>query len=310
MSAPSPSHSVSVKVLLESLQSLANSSTGFRKSAFLKAYASVKNVKNVKNITRDELAALPGVGKGVLERFDELVKTGALSELKGKEEEEKVVSLFEGIYGVGPILAKKWYDKGYKTLSDIPANVLTPSQSLGLKYYSDINSRIPRSEIDGISVALQNLVKVYNSKNNTQIRAKICGSYLRGRESSGDIDIIISDVKDSPFIEKFLEEGKDLFHHVLAQGISKVLTLGGIGTRERRIDLELVLNCNWAYALLYFTGSKDFNRHMRGVAKDKGYLLNHSGLFAYSMKIHLETEKDIFEFLEMEYLTPEERDAY
>lgn len=80
----------------------------------------------------------------------------------------------------------------------------------------------------------------------------------------------------------------------------------------RRIDFELVKNRSWAYAMLYFTGSKEHNRIMRQKAKNAGFLLNHSGLYAKesdnSNSLEVDSEEDIFLALDMEYKTPQERD--
>ncbi len=305
MSSPS----ISTEKLIQTLQDLARGADGFRKIAFTKAIASVKTFPCTQ-ITRKELNSLPGIGNGILCRFDELVTSGNLTELKDREEELKVIEIFEGIFGVGPVLAKKWYQQGYKTLEDLPVESLTYAQTLGLKYYQDINSRIPRNEIDEINNELTVLVSTFNVKHNLNVRAKICGSYLRGRETSGDIDIIISEKFNREFIDVFLVESVKLFQYVLAKGTTKVLTLGGMKGIKRRIDLELVENDDWSYALLYFTGSANFNKHMRGIAKEKGYLLNQAGLFFGENKIVVDDEREIFEFLEMEYLTPHQRDAY
>ena len=214
--------SVPTAKLIQTLQELAQAASGFRKTAFSKAVEAVKKHKKA-TITKAELAAYQGIGEGILRRFDELVSSGGLAELKEHEEERKVVELFEGIYGVGPVLAKKWFQQGYRTLKDIPVETLTRSQSLGLKYYKDINSRIPRHEIDQINRELSRVVSAFNSKHKLNIRAKICGSYLRGRESSGDIDIIISDVS-MPIMTgpEMLEEAEPAMI-----GNAKVLFLSG-----------------------------------------------------------------------------------
>jgi DNA polymerase/3'-5' exonuclease PolX len=301
--------SASVSKFIEILQRLSKISDGFRKVAFVNAINSLKKHEK-ETITREELVLMPKIGKGILTRFDELVQTGHLQELNGKEEEQSSLTLFENIYGIGPVLARKFYEKGYRKLSDIPIESLTSSQALGVRYYSDINSRIPRREIDEVAITLQKIVNDYNSRYKATLRVKICGSYLRGRESSGDIDIIISERDNKSFIDKFLDESKVLFHHILAKGNSKVLTLGGLKGVERRIDIEIVPHEDWAYALLYFTGSMNFNKHMRGIAKEQGYLLNQSGLFVGAAKLQLETEEEIFSVLKMKYLTPKERDEY
>ena len=59
--------------------------------------------------------------------------------------------------------------------------------------------------------------------------------------------------------------------------------------------------------LLYATGSKQFNKNMRGIAKSKGFKLNQHGLYKGSKKIICKTEEDIFEHLGMQYLEPHQR---
>jgi DNA polymerase/3'-5' exonuclease PolX len=76
----------------------------------------------------------------------------------------------------------------------------------------------------------------------------------------------------------------------------------------------------YPFAILYFTGSKDFNLMMRQVANDKGYTLNEYNIEKYSSDKKnrvkniidpegekIKVEKDIFEFLEMEYREPCDR---
>lgn len=303
--------SVSVDKLISVLSDFLSTKSGPKKTAVAKVLMGVKKfAASSSTITREEYIAIPGVGKGMLTRFDEFASTGQLQELISRAEEHKTRRLFEGIYGVGNVLAQRWYEQGYRSLTDIPVSSLTRAQALGIQYYNDINSRIPREEIDEIDVILQRLVEEYNRKYNVKLRAKICGSYLRGRETSGDVDIIISEANDTEFIEKFLAESSGLFKHILAHGDSKVLSLGGTRGTMRRIDLELVKHSSWVYALLYFTGSAGFNKHMRAIAKDRGFLLNHLGIFHSAMEVELESEEEVFAFLNMPFLTPRERDAF
>jgi DNA polymerase/3'-5' exonuclease PolX len=89
--------------------------------------------------------------------------------------------------------------------------------------------------------------------------------------------------------------------------------MGFIKNKEgilRRIDIRFVSFENYYSSLLYFTGSADLNRKMRNVAKKKGYKLSEYGLTNInnnSEKIVINSEKDIFDFLNLEYLKPNER---
>jgi DNA polymerase/3'-5' exonuclease PolX len=72
----------------------------------------------------------------------------------------------------------------------------------------------------------------------------------------------------------------------------------------RRIDIRFISYDSYPAALLYFTGSGDFNKKMRQIAKNKGYKLSEYGLFKDDIMIKVETERDIFHKLDMEYLPP------
>jgi DNA polymerase beta len=76
----------------------------------------------------------------------------------------------------------------------------------------------------------------------------------------------------------------------------------------RRIDIRYMPYESFYSAILYFTGAKDFNRKMRYIADSMGYTLNEYGLFDENGKPFIVTsEKDIFNILGMEYLTPDKR---
>lgn len=60
----------------------------------------------------------------------------------------KTISLFGEVWGVGPATALKLYDKGHRTLEDLKNDAsLTNAQKLGLQYFDDIKTRIPRHEV-------------------------------------------------------------------------------------------------------------------------------------------------------------------
>jgi DNA polymerase lambda len=286
----------------------------YKAKAFQRAASFLKSDEAPETFTVEEAKKWPGFGEGILQRASEFAKTGALKELASSNEKTSTIQLFNQIFGVGPVLAKAFYEKGYRQLKDIPENALTASQKLGLKYFSDINSRIPRAEIDLLNEKMKKTLKKFNSDNPVELKFLICGSYLRGKLTSGDVDVLLSAETSTEEVEKlgrkfiaFLTT-EGLVSHILSIGHTKALCLGGACSMKRRIDFEFVQSGSWVYAQLYFTGSKEFNKRMRAIAKAKGYLLNEKGLFMAEFRIEgLETEKDVFELLEMEYLTPEER---
>ena len=80
----------------------------------------------------------------------------------------------------------------------------------------------------------------------------------------------------------------------------------------RRIDIRLFPNDQYYCAVLYFTGSNEFNQNMRSVALEKGFTLNEYTLrklepSGVGKALKITSEEDIFNILQMEYKSPEER---
>lgn len=229
-------------------------------------------------------------------------------------DEIQVLELFQKIYGIGNVKAKDLYRKGYRTIDDLRNSKerFTFSQTLGLKYYEDINKKIPRDEIDRVNQYLHSLF--VDEEGDPSFEFEIVGSYRRGEPESGDIDILIKvpngytiDLSD---IVELLEyngniEGK------LALGESKFLGLFRLNkdTPVRRLDLLLISEDSYPFALLYFTGSKQFNKLIRTRANQLGLTLNEYHMISLDKKsiYPSEDEEEIFEILGVKYLKPKER---
>jgi DNA polymerase beta len=150
---------------------------------------------------------------------------------------------------------------------------------------------------------------------------EIVGSYRRGAENSGDIDIIITN-KDNNIsaYSKFLDDliKKNIVIEVLSRGSTKSLTIAKLPDDPtaipRRLDFLYTPPSEYAFALLYFTGSKYFNVVMRQHALDMGFSLNEHGLSkvikgkkSEPLTNYFPDEESIFEFLNLVYKDPSER---
>ena len=104
----------------------------------------------------------------------------------------------------------------------------------------------------------------------------------------------------------------------MAQGKTKCLVIGHIppSALHRRIDFLYTPPEQYAFAILYFTGSKHFNTAMRGLALKNGLSLNEHAftvaktgkpLSSIDPNASFKTEQDIFNYLDMEYREPTER---
>tara|TARA_B110000858_G_scaffold197500_3_gene259380 strand:+ start:1974 stop:5336 length:3363 start_codon:yes stop_codon:yes gene_type:complete len=263
-----------------------------------------------------QIGDLKGIGKTIMTKFDEFIKTGKLHAIE--KEKANPMFVFTNIYGVGPKKAEALVAKGIKTIAQLRENKdeLNDKQKLGLQYYEDIEERIPRAEIVEYEKVLTKMFKGLEFPNATM---EIVGSYRRGAKDSGDIDIIMTDKEHNPelltrFMEALVSAG--IILHKLTDGKTKVLAIAKLPGKKtaRRVDFLYTPPNEYAFAVLYFTGSKVFNTVMRQRALNMGYTLNEHGIYKLiggkkGAKVGDEfpNEKSIFDFLKMKYKNPEER---
>ena len=268
-------------------------------------------------ITRvSQLKGLPGIGSTIMEKLKEYQETGTLELLE--REKNKPEYMLSNVYGIGPIKAKELVEKyGIKSIEELRERqdeVLNAVQKIGLKYYEDIEERIPRSEIDEYNNMFSSL---FDKVKEGDSAYEIVGSYRRKLANSGDIDVIITS-KNPTVFEKFIDmliENR-IITNVLSRGKTKSLVVAKIPSSKvhRRVDFLYTKHEEYPFAVLYFTGSKGFNTVMRGHALKMGYSLNEHGISKMVDKKKTEqlqntfdSERDIFDFLGLEYREPEDR---
>ena len=260
----------------------------------------------------NDLKGKPGIGATIMEKLNEYIETGTLKILE--REKTNPVNILADVYGIGPKKAKELVDNGITSIAELRENqhLLNDIQKVGLHYYEDILKRIPRAEIEDYKAYFENAMpKVANAK------MEIVGSYRRGAQSSGDIDVIITS-SDSRVFTKFVDNllKEKIILHILSRGPTKCLVVAKIPSSDsaRRVDFLYTNPEEFPFAILYFTGSKIFNTVMRHVALEKGYTMNEHGIYKMEAKKKGEkanrtfsTEEDIFDFLGLEYKSPIER---
>jgi DNA polymerase IV len=282
------------------------------------------------------------VGTRLAQKIEEIVTTDRLQRLKyaQKEPMDEALQLFLGIYGVGNSQAQQWLAQGFRTLDDLRANAkLTPNQLVGIEHYDDLNTRIPRREVEALGAAVKRSAQLVDP----QVELIIGGSYRRGAESSGDIDFVItkpnteSSAELRPFLDGLVQRLESEGFLVARLASSRSTTDGSkwhgccvlpkiSGFNEdnyrpvwRRIDFLLVPESEIGAALLYFTGNDIFNRSMRLLASKKGMRLNQRGLYKDVMRgpqrvkitegelVEGRDEKKIFDILGVKWREPRER---
>ncbi|KAI0135564.1 hypothetical protein F4814DRAFT_401667 [Daldinia grandis] len=334
-----------IKVLQEMLDQHILTGDNFRIRAYRLAIATLRT--QLKKIcTSEEARALPNIGR-IADKIEEIVTTNRLRQLEYAldDPQRKILGLFLQIYGVGQIQAHKWVAQGFRTLDDLKDKAdLNTNQKIGLEHFDDLNTRIPRREVE----ALANCVKETAATIDRNVGLVIGGSYRRGADNSGDIDLIVTKKGTSstsqlaPFLNRLVDTlSREGFltvalaaHHGSADDIDGGSKWHGCcvlpesafpGPKGeyraiwRRIDILLVPQTELGAALIYFTGNDIFNRSIRLLAQRKGMRLNQRGLFGNVLRgqgnvkvnegqlLEGRDEKRIFEILGVRWREPYER---
>jgi DNA polymerase (family X) len=266
-----------------------------------------------------KIVDIKGIGKALAEKITTLVTTGTLpyyEELKS----EFPPTIFEllNIPGLGPKKIKKLYDTlGISSLVELEyachENRLLDLEGFGSKTQENILKGIDAKKKYGekfhYPVAEEAALSIYDHLCRAKgiRRSEIAGSLRRRKEIIGDIDILVSAAqKDAPGIMKQFTSAPDV-ERVLAEGKTKSSVLLKTGIN---VDIRVVADKEYPFALHYFTGSKEHNIHMRRIAQERKLKLNEYGLFRESndKPVQCAEEKDIFETLGLEYIPPELRE--
>nr|XP_056716257.1 DNA polymerase beta [Euleptes europaea] len=276
-----------------------------------------------------EAKKLDGVGAKIAEKIDEFLSTGKLRKLEKirQDDTSSSINFLTRVTGIGPAAARKFVDEGIKTLDDLKRNEhkLNHHQQIGLKYFEDFEKRIPREEMLEMQEIVLNEVK----KVDPTYIATVCGSFRRGAESSGDMDILLT---HPDFTSESSKQPK-LLHQVVAQlenihfitdtlskGDTKFMGVCRLPNKDeeadipfRRIDIRLIPKDQYYCGVLYFTGSDIFNKNMRTHALEMGFTLNEYTIRPLGVTgvagepLPVDSEKDIFDYIQWKYREPKDR---
>ena len=168
----------------------------------------------------------------------------------------------------------------------------------------------------------------------TAITFEVAGGMRRGKESGHDVDILVKNITANREVDilRQIEAGlqplplkvilqssvSDRENHVESDSFTTERhpqCLGffeiGQGRPLRRVDIVVVPEREWGFALLGWTGSKHFEQSIRQYSKDqKGWSLNNHGFFDATgcrLSIDCSTEMVVFEALGLPYRLPSER---
>lgn len=282
----------------------------FKANAYKKGINEIELLND--DITLENYKDIKNIGKSIRDIIEEYIKTKKIKKIEeiNKDKKFELKKSLNNIHGIGPVKIKELMSK-ISTIEELNnnLNLLNEKQKSGFKYFKDLKERIPYSE----GILHNNIISKILKELYENIEFDMVGSYRRKNKDMGDIDIlikndddielnkIINKLKEYNYIKEILANGKKKF-----MGICKIDDLPA-----RRIDILLTNKEHYYYTLLYFTGSYEHNIKMRKKALEMGYSLSEYGLKNIETEKYIEnevnSEKDIFKILKMDYVKPEDR---
>lgn len=257
-----------------------------------------------------------GLGAEIRKKIAHILEHGSLDIPAAIRASATALEAFQNIYGVGPKKAQDLIAAGYTTVAQLrvaaAANpkLLNKNQQVGLRYYDDLLTRIPRAEMDQHAATLM-------AAKPAALEGVIVGSYRRGAANSGDIDMLIrtadATVDAGAALATFVAtlKASGYIREVLAQGPHKCLAISQLpGLAARRLDLLVTPPEEFPFAVFYFTGCDTFNVAVRSHALERGFTLNEHALTQVSTGKPvggIRSERDIFAVLKLQWREPHER---
>jgi len=271
--------------------------------------------------------AIEGIGASSARKIVEFAGTGAMH-----EHTELLAKLPPGLMqvlrvpGLGPKTVKLlWEQGGVSDLATLKAKLasgeLAGLPRMGAKTLQNIAENLAFLETAGQRTRLGDALPVAEALVAELSRlpgvkeAAFAGSLRRGRETIGDVDLLVATTKPAPIMDAFTSR----------PGVAKVLAHGETKSSVRltsglQVDLRAVAPAAWGAALLYFTGSKEHNVLLRERAQRKGLRLNEYGLFKDDGKpeppqerglkpVAAATEAEVYKALDLPWVPTELREG-
>jgi DNA polymerase (family X) len=296
----------------------------FRVRAYRNAARTIRDypesIAALVELGKEKLKAIEGIGDDLATKIMTLVQTGSLPQLEELKAQvpESVLALLR-IPGVGPKKAAALHKElGIKTLAELKAacdagkvqklkgfGVKTEQIILqGMSVAEQAHQRMYWAEADQIVADLRE----HMAKCKSIEQLEFTGSYRRGKETIGDLDILVVSDDVNEVMDRLGKYPE--ITQTLARGDTKMSIRVASGLQ---IDLRVVPAESFGAALQYFTGSKEHNVILRGMAKDQGLKINEWGVFRVKgdkeQRVAGASEKEVYDTLKLPVFPPELREG-
>jgi DNA polymerase (family 10) len=297
----------------------------FRIRAYRKAARTIRDladsVAGIVGSDDKKLTDIDGIGKDMAAKCTELVETGSLpmlEELKAKVPASTLKML--RIPGLGPKKAAVIFNElGIASLDELKA----ACEAEKIRELKGFAAKTEQAILDGLAIAAAADERIYWSRADEIVadlkthmshcvaieQMEMAGSYRRGKETVGDLDLLVVSQEAEQVMDHFGEFPE--FVETIVRGGTKMSCRTGAALQ---IDLRVVPAESFGAALQYFTGSKEHNVVVRGRAKKLGLKINEYGVY----RVHEdgreeyvagETEQAVYATLDLPVIPPELRES-
>lgn len=289
----------------------------FRTKAYRRAAHNIETLSvDIAQLRKQgKLQELPGVGTHIREKIEEILDTGKLEYLENLKEEYPLdLDALMSVEGLGPKKIKLLYQElGITNLDDLERegkrHHIRRLKGMGPKTEAKIlqNLEFARKstgrQLLGEVIPLANKIKEKIASLEEVDQVMIAGSIRRCQETVGDIDILTVTNHPDEVMDFFTQ--MDIVEDVVVKGHSKstVKLFNGMDT-----DIRVFKDNEFGSALVYFTGSREFNIHLRKIAISMDMKLNEYGVFHQDERVAGKTEEEVFKALGLDYIPPELRE--
>jgi DNA polymerase (family 10) len=269
-----------------------------------------------------QLLAIPGIGKSMATNIQAIVTAGSMP-LRDELLTKYGLSLLEllKLPSMGPKTVALLWDAGRLNSIDQLADAIDAGRLKGLprmgekliekirKGIEDYRRSVGRFRIDEAEDAAERLTTYLLAFNGIE-RVTPAGSLRRGRETAGDLDLLVTGPACAPQNTQAAVDYVAAYpgiHDIIAKGENKVSFHIATGLQ---VDVRLLPSESYGAALQYFTGSKAHNVSLRQRALKMGYTLSEWALARLDDEstVAAATEEEIYAALQMDWMPPEMRE--
>lgn len=267
------------------------------------------------SLPHERLLELPGIGDDLAGKIEEIASTGsfkALRELQRKVPHAAVELL--RVPGIGPKRARVLVDAlGVRSR----AGLVRAAKAGRLRTLAGFGATVERKLLDELAAQKGDEKRIlrataaqygevmldYMRGQPGVARADLAGSFRRGRETVGDLDLLVESSDGAAVAERFVRYPD--VRTVLANGPARASVRLNSGLQ---VDLRVFTAESYGSGLFYFTGSKAHNIAIRRMGQQRGLKINEYGVFKGTRSVGGRREQDVFDAVGLPWIPPELRE--